>query len=35
MLGKVQQTSFQGAVSGLWTGSATIKLSGEIFVLAA
>lgn len=34
MLGKVQATSFQGAVSGLWTGSATIKLSGEIFVLA-
>lgn len=34
MLGTIQATSFQGAVSGVWTGSATIKLTGEIFVLA-
>lgn len=33
MLGTIQATSFQGAVSGVWTGSATIKLTGEIFVL--
>jgi hypothetical protein len=35
MLGNVQATSFQGSVNGVWTGSATIKLTGEIFVLAA
>lgn len=35
MLGNVQATSFQAAVSGLWTGNATIKLTGEIFVLPA
>jgi hypothetical protein len=35
MLGNVQSTSFQGAVNGVWTGSATIKLTGEIFVLEA
>lgn len=35
MIGTVQQSSFQGAVNGVWTGSATIKLSGEIFVLEA
>lgn len=35
MLGKVQQSSFQGAVSGVWTGSSTIKLTGEVFVLEA
>ena len=33
MIGTVQQTSFQGAVNGVYTGSATIKLSGEIFWL--
>ena len=33
MIGTVQQTSFQGAVNGVYTGSAQIKLSGEIFVL--
>lgn len=33
MLGSVQQQSFQGQVSGLWTGSATLKLTGPIFVL--
>ncbi|MNK93878.1 Phage tail protein [compost metagenome] len=35
MIGSVQQSSFSGAVSGVWTGSTTLKLSGEIFVLAA
>lgn len=35
MIGSVQQSSFSGAVSGVWTGSTTMKLSGEIFVLAA
>jgi len=34
MLGTVQQSSFSGAVSGVWTGSTTMKLTGEIFVLA-
>jgi hypothetical protein len=33
MIGTVQSTSFQGTVNGVWTGSATIKLSGEIFWL--
>lgn len=35
MIGTVQQSSFSGAVSGVWTGSTTMKLTGEIFVLAA
>lgn len=35
LIGTVQQTSLQGSVNGVWTGSATIKLSGEIFVLEA
>lgn len=35
MIGSVQQSSFSGAVSGVWTGSTTMKLTGEIFVLAA
>ena len=35
MIGSVQQSSFSGAVSGVWTGSTQLKLSGEIFVLAA
>lgn len=35
MIGTVQSTSFQGAVNGVWTASATIKLTGEIFVHAA
>ncbi len=35
MVGTVQQTSMQGSVNGVWTGSATIKLSGEVFVLEA
>jgi hypothetical protein len=36
MVGSVKQTSFQGSVGdNKWTGSATIRLSGEIFVLAA
>ena len=34
MIGTVQSTSFQGSVNGIWTGSAQIKLTGEIFVLA-
>lgn len=33
MLGTVQQSSFNGAVNGVWTGSSTIKLTGDIFVL--
>ena len=33
MLGTVQQQSIAGQVNGVWTGSATIKLSGPIFVL--
>lgn len=33
MLGTVQQQSMQGQVNGVWTGSATIKLSGPIFIL--
>lgn len=33
MIGHVQQTSFQGSNGGLWTGSASLKLSGDIFVL--
>lgn len=33
MLGTVQQQNMSGQVNGLWTGSATIKLSGPIFVL--
>lgn len=35
MIGHVQQTSFQGSNGGLWTGSASLKLSGDIFVLEA
>ena len=33
MLGSVQQQSITGGVNGIYTGSATIKLTGEIFVL--
>lgn len=33
MLGSVQQSSFTGQVSGVWTGSTTVKLTGPIFVL--
>jgi hypothetical protein len=33
MFGTVQQTSFTGQNGGVWTGSATIKLTGDIFVL--
>lgn len=35
MIGHVQQSSFQGGNGGLWTGSSTIRLTGEIFVLEA
>lgn len=34
MFGVVQQTSLQGQVNGIWTGSATIKLSGPVFYLS-
>ncbi len=33
MIGTVQQTSVQGQVNGVWTASATIKLSGPKFIL--
>lgn len=33
MIGTVQSSSFQGAVNGVWTASATIKLTGEIYVI--
>lgn len=33
VIGTVQQQSIQGQVNGVWTGSATLKLSGPIFVL--
>lgn len=33
MIGTVQQQSMSGQVNGVWAGSATIKLSGPIFVL--
>lgn len=33
LIGTVQSTSFQGAVNGVWTANATIKLSGRVFVL--
>lgn len=31
-LGTVQQQSIQGQVNGVWTGSATLKLTGPLFV---
>lgn len=34
MMGTVQQTSFQGQVNGVYTGSATIKLTGDVYILA-
>ena len=33
MIGTVLSTSFQGAVNGVWTASASIKLTGEVYVL--
>lgn len=33
MIGTVLSESFQGSVNGIWTASASIKLSGEVFVL--
>lgn len=33
MIGTVQQQSVSGQVNGVWTGSATIKLTGAIYVL--
>lgn len=35
MVGSVTQSSFSGGVSGVWTGSSSLKLTGEIFVLEA
>ena len=35
MIGTVTSTSFQGAVNGVWTASASIKLTGDIYVLPA
>jgi len=35
MIGTVTSTSFQGAVNGVWTASASIKLTGEVFVFEA
>ena len=32
-IGTVQQQSISGQVNGVWTGSATLKLTGPIFVL--
>jgi hypothetical protein len=34
LIGTVQQASFQGQVNGVWTGSATLKLTGPKFVMA-
>lgn len=33
VIGTVQQQSIQGQVNGVWTGSATLKLSGPIFLV--
>jgi len=33
LIGTVQQSSFTGQVNGVWTGSTTVKLTGDIFVL--
>ena len=33
--GTVTSTSFQGAVNGVWKGSATVQLTGEVIVLEA
>ncbi len=35
VIGSVQQSSFQGTVGAIWTGSVTFKLTGQIFVLEA
>lgn len=35
MVGHVRQTSFQGSNGAVWTGSASLKLTGDIFVLEA
>lgn len=35
MIGFVQQTSFTGSVNGVWTASATVRLTGDIAVLEA
>ncbi len=34
MLGVVQQTSFAGQVNGVWTATATIKLTGPKYILS-
>lgn len=33
LIGSVQQSSFSGAVNGVWKGSCTIKLTGKMYVL--
>lgn len=33
MFGTVQQQSFQGQANGVWTGSTTVKLTGDVYVL--
>lgn len=33
LIGTVQQSSFTASVNGVWTGSTTVKLTGELFVL--
>lgn len=33
-IGTVQQTSFQGSVNGVYTGSCTLKLTGDLFIQA-
>lgn len=35
MFGTVSSSSFQGAVNGTWKGSATIQLTGDIYVLTS
>lgn len=33
LIGTVQQSSFNGAVNGVWKGSVTVKLTGKMYVL--
>lgn len=35
MFGTIASTSFQGSVNGVWKGSASIQLTGDIYVLPA
>jgi hypothetical protein len=34
MFGRVQQASFSGAVNGKHTGSITVRLTGDVYVIA-